>query len=49
MENYIEIPQKYVEPLLNYADDNGLSVEEAVEFILNHYLERKKAHAEERH
>lgn len=40
MEHYIEIPQEYVEPLLNYAAETGLSVEEVVDSAIKNYLER---------
>jgi hypothetical protein len=40
MEHYIEIPQAYVEPLLNYAAETGLSVEEVVDSAIKNYLER---------
>lgn len=40
MEHYIEIPQTYVEPLLNYAAETGLSVEEVVDSAIKNYLER---------
>lgn len=40
MEHYIEIPQEYVEPLLNCAAETGLSVEEVVDLAIINYLER---------
>lgn len=40
MEHYIEIPQAYVEPLLNYVAETGLSVEEVVDSAIKNYLER---------
>ena len=40
MEHYIEIPQEYVEPLLNCAAETGLSVEEVVDSAIKNYLER---------
>jgi hypothetical protein len=40
MEHYIEIPQAYIEPLLNCAAEKGLSVEEVVDSAIKNYLER---------
>lgn len=40
MEHYIEIPQAYVEPLLNCAAETWLSVEEVVDSAIKNYLER---------
>ena len=40
MEHYIEIPQEYVEPLLNCAAETGFSVEEVVDSAVKNYLER---------
>lgn len=45
MEHYIEIPQKYVEPLLNCAAETGLSIEEVVESAIKNYLERMNKNA----
>lgn len=45
MEHYIEIPQKYVEPLLKCAAETGLSIEEVVESAIKNYLERMKDNA----
>jgi len=45
MEHYIEIPQKYVEPLLNRAAETGLSIEEVVESAIKNYLERMNENA----
>ena len=40
MEHYIEIPQAYVETLLNYVAETGLSAEEVVDSAIKNYLER---------
>ena len=45
MEHYIEIPQKYVEPLLNCVAETGLSIEEVVESAIKNYLERMNENA----
>lgn len=45
MEHYIEIPQKFVEPLLDCAAETGLSVEEVVESAIKNYLERMSKNA----
>ena len=45
MEHYIEIPQNYVEPLLNCAAEKGVSVDEAAESAIKNYLERMKENA----
>ncbi len=41
----IEIPPQYVEPLLQFAAENGVSADEAVEFAIKNYLERMKENA----
>ena len=41
----IEIPPQYVEPLLRYADENGVSADEVVEMAIKNYLERMKENA----
>ena len=41
MENtVIEIPTQLVEPLLEYAAETGLSVEEVVDSAIKNHLER---------
>ena len=41
----IEIPPQFVEPLLQYADENGVSADEAAESMIKNYLERMKENA----
>lgn len=42
MQNYIiEIPNQYVEPLLQCAAETGLSIEEIVESAIKNLLERR--------
>lgn len=45
MEHYIEIPQAYVEPLLEHVAETGLSVEEVVGSAIKNYLERMRKNA----
>lgn len=48
MENQfaIEMPQRLMEPLLFYAAETGLSVEEIVEKAIKKYMERNRNDAE---
>ena len=45
MEKEIEIPVRLVEPLLLYAAETGLSVEEIVEAAFRNYMKGDERHA----
>ena len=42
---YIEIPPQFVEPLMQYAAEYGISTDEAAESIIKNYLERMNENA----
>ena len=44
-DNGIEIPTQLVEPLLEYAAETGLSVEEVVDSAIKNHLERMSKNA----
>lgn len=41
----IEIPERLIEPLLLYASETGLSVEEIVETAFRNYMKGDENHA----
>ena len=45
MNNTIEIPPEYTEPLLQRAAETGLSVEEIVESAIKKLLERRMTYS----